>query len=133
MAELFLRLRKRYQAEGGKFPDPLLKLTWPYKIPDEPSPEELAKEINGSAVADFTDAAGVAVKAGSQLAGFGLLKDDGSTASGCWIFAGSWTESGNQMARRDNADPFGMHQHLGWAWAWPANRRILYNLSLIHI
>jgi formate dehydrogenase major subunit len=42
MSELFLRLRKRYQAEGGKFPDPLLKLSWPYKIPDEPSPEELA-------------------------------------------------------------------------------------------
>ncbi|MEG0966933.1 MAG: hypothetical protein RSG92_16345, partial [Pseudomonas sp.] len=46
---------------------------------------------------------------------------------GCWIFCGSWTEQGNQMARRDNADPFGMKQNLGWAWAWPANRRILYN------
>ena len=61
------------------------------------------------------------------MAGFGLLKDDGSTASGCWIFCGSWTETGNQMARRDNSDPFGMKQHQGWAWAWPANRRILYN------
>jgi len=55
------------------------------------------------------------------------LKDDGSTASGCWIFAGSWTEQGNQMARRDNSDPYGMHQVQNWAWAWPANRRILYN------
>ncbi|HBB79164.1 MAG TPA: formate dehydrogenase, partial [Pseudomonas sp.] len=55
------------------------------------------------------------------------LKDDGSTASGCWIFCGSWTEQGNLMARRDNSDPYHMKQHQNWAFAWPANRRILYN------
>jgi formate dehydrogenase major subunit len=42
-------------------------------------------------------------------------------------FAGSWTPEGNQMARRDNADPSGLGNTLGWAWAWPLNRRILYN------
>ena len=52
---------------------------------------------------------------------------DGTTSSGCWIFAGSWTPEGNQMARRDNADPSGLGNTLGWAWAWPLNRRILYN------
>lgn len=31
------------------------------------------------------------------------------------------------MARRDNSDPTGIGQTLNWAWAWPANRRILYN------
>ena len=31
------------------------------------------------------------------------------------------------MARRDNSDPYGIGQTLNWAWAWPANRRILYN------
>ena len=66
-------------------------------------------------------------KAGEQLAGFGLLRDDGTTASGCWIYTGSWTQAGNQMARRDNSDPYGIGQTLNWAWAWPANRRILYN------
>src|SRR5690606_21030389 len=55
-----------------------------------------------------------------------LLRTDGSTSCGCWIFSGAWTQAGNQMARRDNADPYGMGQTLGWAWAWPANRRILY-------
>jgi formate dehydrogenase major subunit len=55
MTELFLRLRKRYQAEGGAFPDPMLKLSWPYKTPEEPSPEEIAKEVNGYAISDFTD------------------------------------------------------------------------------
>ena len=127
MSELFLRLRHRYKTEGGAYPDPLLNINWPYKIPEEPSPEELAKEMNGWAVSDFTDPTGATLKAGQQLAGFGQLKDDGSTASGCWIFAGSWTEQGNQMARRDNSDPYGMHQVQNWAWAWPANRRILYN------
>jgi formate dehydrogenase major subunit len=31
------------------------------------------------------------------------------------------------MGRRDNSDPYGVGQTIGWAWAWPANRRILYN------
>jgi formate dehydrogenase major subunit len=31
------------------------------------------------------------------------------------------------MARRDNSDPWRIGQTLNWAWAWPANRRILYN------
>ena len=88
------------------------------------------KFVDGrKALADVTDPASGAVlaKAGEQLAGFAQLRADGSTASGCWIFSGAWTQAGNQMARRDNADPYGMGQTLGWAWAWPANRRILYN------
>ena len=55
------------------------------------------------------------------------MKDDGSTACGCWIYSGSWTEKGNLMARRDNSDPSGLGSTLNWAFAWPANRRILYN------
>ena len=67
------------------------------------------------------------LKAGQQLNGFAELRDDGSTACGCWIFSGCWSEKGNLMARRDNSDPFGIGQTLNWAFAWPANRRILYN------
>ena len=63
----------------------------------------------------------------SSSPAFAQLRDDGSTTSGCWIFAGSWTQAGNQMGRRDNSDPTGIGQTLGWAWAWPANRRVLYN------
>ncbi len=132
IAELFLRLKSAYQKDGGAFPDPILNLTWPYKIPHSPSPEELAMEANGKALADVTDPKDptkVLAKAGEQLAGFGLLRDDGSTSSGCWIYAGSWTQGGNQMARRDNSDPFGIGQTLNWAWAWPANRRVLYNAA----
>ena len=130
MAGIFMRLRDLYKKESGAFPDPILNLTWNYAIPDVPGPEELAKEYNGKALADITDpkdATKVLVKAGQQLDSFALLQDNGSTASGCWIFAGAWTEKGNMMARRDNADPSGLGETLDWAFAWPANRRILYN------
>jgi formate dehydrogenase major subunit/formate dehydrogenase-N alpha subunit len=43
------------------------------------------------------------------------------------VYCGSWTEQGNQMANRDNSDPYGLGCTPGWAWSWPANRRILYN------
>jgi formate dehydrogenase major subunit len=132
IAEIFVRMRAAYVKDGGAFPDPITKLTWPYRIAASPSPEELAMEYSGKALADLTDpkdATKVLAKAGEQLSGFGLLRDDGTTSSGCWIYCGAWTQAGNQMARRDNADPFGIGQTLGWAWAWPANRRILYNAA----
>ena len=50
---------------------------------------------------------------GEQVPGFAVLQADGSTACGCWIFAGSWTQAGNQMARRDAADPSGLGRHAG--------------------
>ena len=130
MAGIFLKVREMYQKDGGAFPDPVLNLTWKHKIPGAPSAEELAREFSGYAIADVTDPKDptkVLAKAGEQLAGFAQLRDDGSTASGCWIFCGSWSQAGNLMARRDNADPYGIGQTLNWAWAWPANRRILYN------
>ncbi len=40
---------------------------------------------------------------------------------------GPGREKGNLMARRDNSDPYGIGQTLNWAYAWPANRRVLYN------
>ena len=76
---------------------------------------------------DAKDPTKLVKKAGELLDGFAQLKDDGSTACGCWIFSGAWTEKGNMMARRDTADPWHNGQTLGWAFAWPANRRILYN------
>lgn len=130
ISDLFLRIRQLYQNEGGAFPDPILKLYWPYKIARVPSAEELAREFNGYALADIPDPkepGKFLVRKGEQLPGFSVLQEDGTTASGCWIFAGSWTPSGNQMARRDPSDPYGLGVTPGWAWSWPANRRILYN------
>lgn len=126
---LFTRLRAMYQKDGGAFPDPILNLSWPYRDAAAPAPEEIAKVVNGKAITDLVDpndATKTLAKAGEQLPGFGLLRDDGSTSSGCWIFSGSWTQAGNQMARRDNTDS-GLGNTPNWAWAWPANRRIIYN------
>lgn len=130
MSGLFQRIRKAYQKDGGKFPDPIVNLTWNYAQPMSPQPEEIAMEFNGKALKDIYDAKDptkLLLKKNEQLAGFAQLRDDGSTASGCWSFAGSWTAQGNQMGRRDNSDPTGIGNTLNWAWAWPANRRILYN------
>jgi formate dehydrogenase-N alpha subunit len=130
MALIFLRLRELYKKDGGAFPDPIVNLSWPYRIAASPSAEELAREYSGKALADLTDPKDpkkILRKAGEQLDGFAQLKDDGTTSCGCWIFCGSWSQTGNLMARRDNSDPFGNGQTLNWAWAWPANRRILYN------
>jgi len=128
LAGIFSRLREMYARDGGAVPEQVLNMRWDYLTPDNPSPEEVAQENNGKALADLLDADGkVLVKKGELLSSFAQLRDDGTTASGCWIFAGSWTPAGNQMARRDNADPSGLGNTLGWAWAWPLNRRILYN------
>jgi formate dehydrogenase major subunit len=130
MAGIFTRMRSMYVKEGGAFPDPIVNLTWKYVNPESPDPEELAKEYSGSALKDLADPKDptkIIRKAGEQLAAFAELRDDGSTQSGCWIFCGAWGPNGNLMARRDNSDPTGIGQTLNWAWAWPANRRVLYN------
>ena len=116
--------------EGGAFGDPILNLTWPYADPGEPTAAELAKEINGKALAtvkDPTDPTKVLVEAGKLVPNFTVLRDDGSTASGCWIYSGCFNENGNNMARRDTTDPDNTGAYLKWAFAWPVNRRTLYN------
>lgn len=128
MATLYQHIRRLYEQEGGALPEPITQLSWPYARPEHPTAEELAKELNGRALHDVRDGSGRIVrKAGEQLSGFGEMRDDGSTLGGCWLYAGSWTEAGNMMARRDSSDPTGIGQTLNWAWAWPANRRVMYN------
>ncbi|MCB4360312.1 formate dehydrogenase-N subunit alpha [Quatrionicoccus australiensis] len=129
IGELFVKLRELYQKEGGKVTEPIFNVAWNYRDPKSPSAEELAKELNGKALADIVDPKDktkTLAKKGEQLPGFALLQDDGSTSCACWIFSGCWTQAGNQMARRDNTDT-GLGNTPGWAWSWPANRRILYN------
>ena len=128
MTGIFHRMREMYRKEGGAFPDPILNLSWNYTDPTSPDPEELAKDMNGYTFVDLKDASGaVALRSGQLLDNFGQLRDDGTTSSGCWIFTGCYTEKGNQMARRDASDPREQGLAPNWAWAWPANRRIMYN------
>ena len=130
MAQIWLRLKKLYEKEGGVFPDPIVNLHWPYKDENEPEPDELAKEMNGYVLEDVYDPKDPTKKIlekGKQVSGFAALRNDGTTAAGCWIYAGSFTEDGNIMARRDNTDYDESGLYPKWTFAWPANRRILYN------
>jgi len=128
LAQVFLKVRALYKKEGGKFPDPILNASWTYTIPEHPSLAEVAKEINGKAVSDFEDdKTKAAFKAGQQLPGFAMLRDDGSTMCGNWLYCGSWTEAGAMIQRRGTDDPSGLGIYPNWGWSWPANRRVLYN------
>jgi formate dehydrogenase major subunit len=115
---LGLELQKLYKADPkAVFPAPIVNLTWNYGA--DPDVHLVAKEVNGYTVADK-----------KQVANFTKLKDDGSTACGNWIYSGSYPgpdKKHNLMARRDKKDPSGLGLYPNWTWAWPVNRRIIYN------
>jgi formate dehydrogenase major subunit len=96
---------------------PVLDLTWDYPVngaQDEPDAAAVLAEING------WDAEGRPLSSSTQLSA------DGATACGCWIYCGVNAEGVNQAARRKpgTAQSWVAPE---WGWAWPANRRVLYN------
>ena len=125
--ELVRAVQAEYEA-GGAFPEPILKAQWDYQGEGgEADPHRVAKEING-----YFLEKGAGHRPGAQVSSFGQLADDGSTAAGNWIYGGSDSEEGNLSARRDATDAVnGIGLHPNWAWVWPANRRILYNLASV--
>ncbi len=151
MARLFVKLRAMYAKDGGTLPEPIAALAWPYLNANVPNSAEVLREISGRALADLMppvpapqlDAKGKPIptpapapgaappqpilKAGEQVPGFAVLRDDGTTSCGNWIYAGCWSQAGNLTARRDTADPTGLGVFPNWGFSWPANRRILYN------
>ena len=114
MYHLGRRLRALYASSDLERDRPLLDLTWSYGD-DEPDALAVLKEINGFVVAD-----------GTPVSGFSELEDDGSTACGCWIYAGVYEDGTNQAARRvpGSAQSWVAPE---WGWAWPMNRRLMYN------
>jgi formate dehydrogenase major subunit len=100
---------------------PLRNLKWDYPEHGEaaePTAEAVLKEIGGYEIAT-----------GRPLNGFTELRSDGTTACGCWIYSGCFADGVNQPRRRDPGDlnaPGGAVSP-EWGWAWPANRRLLYN------
>jgi formate dehydrogenase major subunit len=95
-------------------------LTWDYPETgpnQDPSAEAVLKEINGYTWPER-----------KQLADPQELQDDGATACGVWIYSGVFPDAQHNQARSRIPDgPDGPGTHLGWAFAWPNNRRILYN------
>jgi formate dehydrogenase major subunit len=125
------RAIKRAYEKDGVFPEPIRHLAWDYG--HEADPHRVARELNGRFLADVTGPDGARFAAGKQVPGFAQLRDDGSTMSGNWIYCGGYTEAGNLAARRDATDaPNGIGLHPKWAWAWPMNRRILYNRASVN-
>ena len=114
-------LGRRIRAKLASTPDemnrPVLDLTWEYPVSGplaEPDAEAVLAEVNGRS------------SDGTPLSSYTLLNDDGSTSCGCWIYCGVYADRVNQAARRKP----GREQNWvapEWGWAWPANRRVLYN------
>ena len=136
--ELHWRVAHLYRKEGGKFPAPILDLAWDYFADGDAKKVDIrrvAMEINGYYLEDVWDKTGPAPKLsgkkGDLCASFVTLQADGSTSCGNWIYSGSYTMKDgkpmNMMARRSKEDATGLGLYPGWAWAWPVNRRILYN------
>ncbi|WP_435218239.1 formate dehydrogenase [Streptomyces sp. bgisy034] len=117
MYHLGRRVKERLASSTDPMDRPVQDLTWDYPV-DGPLSEPIAAavlaEINGHG------------PDGAPLTAYTELKDDGSTRCGCWIYCGVYAEGVNQAARRT---PHTEQNWIAanWAWAWPANRRILYN------
>lgn len=113
-------LGRRLKEKAARRPSPrnagLNALTWDYCLEGEtrePKVEEVLQEINGWTIADR-----------KLVSGFKDLKADGSTACGCWIYSGIFPQPNENLAnRRESRDAYGH----GWGFAWPSDRRILYN------
>ena len=114
------RLKQLYAGSTEAKDQALLHLTWDYPERGErhePDAEAVLREINGYTVADR-----------KQVATYQNLKDDGSTACGGWMYCGIYPADGYNVARSRKPDlPDGPGSHLGWSFAWPSNRRTLYN------
>ncbi len=116
MAHLGRRMKEKAKGDARARNAGLNALTWDYRLEGplrEPDTEQVLQEINGWTVKD-----------GKLVSGYKDLKADGSTACGCWIYSGIFPEPGKNKARERNPRDFYGH---GWGFAWPSDRRILYN------
>jgi len=118
MHHLAKRMKAAYARSSDPKDRPIQHLTWNYPTKfayEEPDAEAVMKEINGFTIAD-----------GKPVSSFTELKSDGSTAAGCWIYTGCYKDGVNQPARRK---PHWEQSYVApeWGWAWPANRRLMYN------
>jgi formate dehydrogenase major subunit len=114
------RLKALYAESTDPNDKPIQSLTWDYPVKgerEEPDAEHVLKEINGYTWPDK-----------KPVSGYLDLKDDGSTACGVWIYSGVYPKDGENKARSRKPDgPGGPGTHLGWGFAWPSNRRSMYN------
>jgi formate dehydrogenase-N alpha subunit len=120
ISTLMLKLKELYTGQTERNAEAITNLTWDYG--DPPDVHRVAKEMNG-----------YDLSTGGLLSSPGSLKDDGTTSCGNWLWCGMYTEEGNMAARRDNIDSSGIGLFPGWGWAWPLNRRIMYNRASVDL
>ena len=131
---LWREIVRLYEEEGGANPDPVLNLKWDYYVDGKIDPRPVSWALNGYRV-DGTDCNTTSDDPQVDLlAGYSEMAADGSTACGMWIYSGFWNNSDapldpsqQPIGRRDNTDESGLGLYSNWAFAWPNNRRILYN------
>ncbi|MBV9653754.1 MAG: molybdopterin-dependent oxidoreductase [Acetobacteraceae bacterium] len=120
MYHLGRRLKEMAAKRNDERDAALRALTWDYPVRGdeaEPDPEAVLREING-----YTWPQRI------QIGSYQELKDDGSTACGGWLYSGIFPSADHNQSRARIPDaPDGPQTHLGWAFAWPSNRRELYN------
>lgn len=130
VVDLGMRVKDLYRESTAKKDRPILDLLWEYQ-PDgpgkEPSRELVLKECNGYAVEEIGEGARALYSAGQPLKTAAHLRDDGLTACGNWLYTGIYPEEGRNLARRREKPKAGDVLAHDWGFAWPANRRILYN------
>jgi formate dehydrogenase major subunit len=117
MLHLGRLIREKLAGSADPADRPVLDLTWNYPTTgplDEPVAEAVLAEINGWD------------SGGEYLSSYEQLKDDGSTTCGCWIYCGCYADGVNQPARRKSHVLQSISSR-EWGWAWPANRREMYN------
>ncbi len=145
--ELYFKVKELYKKEGGAYPDPVVNLSWDYGERDAAGKVKhidthaVAKEINGYYLEDVYDTKveppKLIGKKGDLVKSFAFLQADGSTSSGNWLYCNSYItidgKSVNMMARRGKEDPTGLGLFSNWAWAWPVNRRIIYNRASVDL
>jgi len=117
------RIRERLAGSTDERDRPVLDLTWDYAAEgsDGPSADAVLREINGWHLSGKNHRT-----RGGLLSSYTEMKPDGSTAGGCWIYSGVYADGINHSASRRP----GIEQSWvapDWGWAWPSNRRILYN------
>jgi formate dehydrogenase major subunit len=131
IVELGNAIRALYKKDGGAFPEPILNLKWDYLTDHKFDPHKVAKAINGYFLEDVKVGDQV-FKKGSLVPSFAFLQADGTTSSGTWVYCGSYTDKGNMAARRSQQDaPNNIGLYPEFAWAWPVNRRIIYNRASV--
>ena len=117
---LMSKIQGLYAGQTDKNAQAITELTWGYG--NDPDVSQVTKEMNG-----------YDLSTGTLLSSPGKLKSDGTTSCGNWLWCGMYTADGNKAQKRVSTDTSGIGLFSDWGWAWPVNRRIMYNRASVDV